>query len=66
MEAEAERDLVDGGDPAEDLDVLQVGHHGSNTSTSYVFLNQVLPEESLSFSCGQGNDKYSATPTRNR
>lgn len=54
MEAEAERDLVDGGAPL-DVDVLQVGHHGSNTSTSYVFLNQVLPEIAV-ISCGQGND----------
>lgn len=54
MEAEAERDLVDGGAPL-DVDVLQVGHHGSNTSTSYVFLNQVLPEIAV-ISCGQGNE----------
>lgn len=31
----------------EDIDVLKVGHHGSNTSSSKHFLNQVLPEISI-------------------
>lgn len=31
----------------EDIDVLKVGHHGSNTSSSKDFLNQVLPEISI-------------------
>lgn len=31
----------------EDIDVLKVGHHGSNTSSSKKFLNQVLPEISI-------------------
>ena len=43
MEADAERDLVNSGANLK-VDVLQVGHHGSSTSTSYVFLNAVLPE----------------------
>lgn len=37
-----------------DVDVLKVGHHGSNTSSSEKFLNQVLPEISI-ISVGEGN-----------
>ena len=33
-----------------------VGHHGSSTSTSYIFLNTVLPEMGI-ISCGV-NNKY--------
>ncbi len=55
MEADAERDLVNSGANLR-VDVLQVGHHGSSTSTSYVFLNAVLPEMGI-ISCGV-NNKY--------
>ena len=55
MESDAERDLVDSGANLK-ADVLQVGHHGSSTSTSYVFLNAVLPEMGV-ISCGV-NNKY--------
>lgn len=37
-----------------DVDVLKVGHHGSNTSSTKKFLNQVLPEISV-ISVGEGN-----------
>ena len=31
----------------DDIDVLKVGHHGSNTSSSNAFLNQIRPEISI-------------------
>ena len=46
METEAENDMLDYWGEAFDWhsDVLKVGHHGSNTSTGYRFLNEVSPE----------------------
>ncbi len=41
-EWEAEHDLLDAGVDVS-ADVLRVGHHGSNTSTSYQFLRAVAP-----------------------
>ena len=37
-----------------DIDVLKVGHHGSNTSTSEDFMEQIRPEIAL-ISAGEGN-----------
>ena len=55
MEKTAETDLVNSGVNLR-ADVLQVGHHGSSTSTGYLFLNSVLPEKAV-ISCGV-NNKY--------
>lgn len=53
MEAEAERDMLDAGAQVR-ADVLKVGHHGSNSSTSYRFLYEVEPEYAV-ISVGEGN-----------
>lgn len=53
MESTAEADLLDAGCDLE-ATVLKVGHHGSSTSTSYVFLRQVMPQYAV-ISCGEGN-----------
>ena len=53
METDAERDLVDAG---ADLSatVLKAGHHGSDTSSSYVFLREVMPKYAV-VSVGEDN-----------
>lgn len=53
MERGAEADLLDSG---ADLGatVLKVGHHGSDTSTSYPFLREVMPTYAV-VSVGEGN-----------
>lgn len=53
MERDAEQDLIGSGAELR-ADVLKVGHHGSSTSTSYVFLREVMPEYAV-ISCGKDN-----------
>lgn len=56
METGAENDMLDYWGEAFDwhADVLKVGHHGSETSTSYRFLNAVMPIYGV-ISVGEGN-----------
>lgn len=53
MERQAEADLLEAG---ADLSatVLKVGHHGSDTSTSYPFLREIMPTYAV-ISVGEGN-----------
>ncbi len=52
-EAMAEEDIVDSGAVLSST-LLQVGHHGSETSTSYQFLREVMPEYAV-ISVGEDN-----------
>lgn len=52
-EWDAEHDMVNAGFDLS-AKVLKVGHHGSDTSSSYVFLREVMPEYAI-ISCGKGN-----------
>lgn len=52
-EREAERDILDGGFALES-DLIKIGHHGSETSTSYVFLREVMPDYAI-ISVGKNN-----------
>ena len=56
METDAENDMLDywGSRVDWNADVLKVGHHGSNTSTGYRFLNEVDPTYGV-ISVGTGN-----------
>lgn len=57
----AETDLVEyWGDDALYADVLKVGHHGSDTSTSYRFLRAVAPSYAV-ISVGEGNKYHHPT-----
>ena len=53
MESDAERDLIDSGVNLQST-VLKVGHHGSDTSSSYLFLREVAPRYGV-ISVGAGN-----------
>ena len=53
METEAEKDLIDSGANLS-ATVLKAGHHGSDTSTGYRFLREVMPEYAV-ISVGEGN-----------
>ena len=52
-ETEAEHDIIDAGYDLSST-VLKVGHHGSEASTSYVFLREVMPEYAV-ISVGKDN-----------
>ena len=53
LEAKVEREMLRQG-TLEDIDVLKVGHHGSRTSTTEGFLQQIKPEYAL-IGVGEGN-----------
>ena len=53
VEWDAEHDMVEAGIDLS-ADVLKVAHHGSNSSSSYVFLREVMPTYAI-ISVGEGN-----------
>ncbi len=54
MRWEAETELVEEGVSLK-ADVLKVGHHGSYTSTSHIFLREVMPQYAV-IMCGRNNE----------
>ena len=56
METAAENDMLDywGNQVNWNVDVLKVGHHGSDTSSGYRFVYETAPEYAI-ISCGEGN-----------
>lgn len=52
-ERESETDIIDAGYTLEST-VLKVGHHGGETSTSYVFLREIMPQYAI-ISVGKDN-----------
>jgi beta-lactamase superfamily II metal-dependent hydrolase len=56
LETQAENDMLDywGENFNWHADVLKVGHHGSDTSTGYRFLNAIMPQYGI-ISVGNGN-----------
>ncbi len=52
-EREEEQDILEAGYPLNST-VLKVGHHGSDTSTSYPFLREIMPRYAV-ISVGEGN-----------
>lgn len=60
-EREEEQTLLDRG--LLKSDVLKVGHHGSDTSTSYPFLREVIPEYAV---ISVGKDNFIRTPYGSR
>lgn len=60
-EREVEQFLLDNGDVLKS-DVLKVGHHGSNSSTTYPFLREVMPQYAV---ICVGSDNTYGHPTSN-
>ena len=58
-EREEEQDILNAGYTL-DSTVLKVGHHGSETSTSYVFLREIMPEYAV---ISVGNENSYGHPT---
>jgi competence protein ComEC len=52
-EREEEQDILEAGYELS-ATVLKVGHHGSDTSTTYPFLREIMPQYAV-ISCGSGN-----------
>lgn len=60
-ERKVEKDLIASGENI-DVEILKIGHHGSNTSTSAGFLDATSPDYAL-ISCGLGNMHKHPTET---